>query len=197
LNLKYLGDALDHWKGSLFEYLANAGVLREFAVDPMASDLPEWTEADYSLFARLLRVDESRIIRHHVTLRDRPRYFAEITHTGDLFLDPDTGIATGRVTKRHISPLEVASLLEKPKDRLLVIYQHNARGMKTSARVDECLAGLGKGVGRIRWCSYESGTVAMLFLSKKVDRTRKVEEALKALLGRHADQRVRGEVCGA
>ena len=197
MNLKYLGDALDHWKGSLFEYLAKEGVLREFAVDPMASDLLPWTEVDYSLFARLLRIDKFRIIRHHVTLRDRPRYFAEITHTGDLFLDPDTGIATGRVTKRHISPLEVASLLEKPKDRLLVIYQHNARGMKMSARVDECLARLMRETDGFGWCSYESGTVAMLFLSQKADRASEVEAAFKTYLGRHAAQRVRGGMCKA
>src|SRR3990172_1779207 len=126
MNLKYLGDALDHWKGSLFEYLANARVMREFAVDPMASDLLEWTKTDYSLFARLLRIDESQLILHHVTLHDRPRYFREITHKGDLFFDPDTGIATGRVKNReqYIWPREIATLLDGSADRLLPVYQH-------------------------------------------------------------------------
>jgi len=41
MNLRYLGDALDHWKGSLFESLQQANILHDFAVDAMASD---WTD---------------------------------------------------------------------------------------------------------------------------------------------------------
>lgn len=192
MNLKYLGDALDHWKGSLFEYLSNAGVLRDFAVDPMASDLLEWTEADYVLFARLLRVNESQIIRHQNSLFDRPRYLAELTHEGDLFLDPDTGIATGYVKKeeQYVIPREVAMLLPESSDRLLAVYQH-VRAQKVSVRVDECLASLTKDICDFGWCSYESGTVAMVFLSGQPSRTRSVAETLRVLLGRHAVQRVR------
>lgn len=193
MNLKYLGDALDHWKGSLFEYLTNKEVLREFAIDPMASDLPEWTETDYSLFARLMRTDVSRLIRHQATLRDRPRYFAEIAHNGDLFLDPDTGVATGWVRNReqYVFPREIATLLDGSPNRLLAVYQH-VRAQKVSGRVDECLAKLVRDTGSFGWCSYESGTVAMLFLSQKAARASEVEAALKALLGRHAEQRIRG-----
>jgi len=192
LNLKYLGDALDHWKGSLFEYLANAGVLRQFAVDPMASDLLEWTEADYALFARLLRVNETQIIRHQISLFDRPRYFAEIIHKGDLFLDPDTGIATGHVNQeeQYIWPREVGFLLGEPADRLLGIYQH-VRAQRVSARADDCLDKLKEEIGGFGWCSYESGTVAMIFLSRRVDRTNKVVDALRGLLGSHAERRIR------
>ncbi len=75
MNLAFLGDALDHWKGSLFESLQKAGCLRHFAVDPMASDWAAWQSEDISLFARLLRVDESQIIRHKVSLSNRKQYF--------------------------------------------------------------------------------------------------------------------------
>lgn len=192
MNLRYLGDALDHWKGSLFEYLANVGVLREFAVDPMASDLLEWAEADYALFARLLRVNKSQIIRHKVRLSDRPRYFAEIIHQGDLFLDPDTGIATsgGGKAGQYIRPREVVSLLMDVPGRLLAVYQH-VRAQKVMARVDTCIATVAKDIENFGWCSYESGTVAMLFLSHQPDRTKDVGKALEGLLGRHAVQRVR------
>jgi len=54
LNLNFLGDALDHWKGSLFESLQEAQVLRDFAVDPMASDLGSWNSDDFLILARLL-----------------------------------------------------------------------------------------------------------------------------------------------
>lgn len=194
MNLKYLGDALDYWKGSLFEYLSNEGVLRKFAVDPMASDLLKWTQADFSLFARLLRIDEDQLVRHRVTLRNRFGYFNEITHKGDLFLDPDTGIATSRVTEKHILPLEIAALLDKSKDRLLAIYQHQAQGREMSTRVNECLDKLNNDIGRFGWCSYESGTVAMIFISRQPRRTQGVNLALQALLGRHAVKRVRAGV---
>jgi hypothetical protein len=41
MNLKYLGDTLDHWKGCLFEYLQAQCVLRDFAVDPMATEFQD------------------------------------------------------------------------------------------------------------------------------------------------------------
>lgn len=150
MNLRYLGDAFDHWKGSLFECLAGSGVLRAFVTDPMASDLYEWTEADYSVYARLLRIDVSLIIRHHVTLNDRPGYFREIAHNGDLFLDPDTGVATGRVQNRHqyLYPREIRMLLDGSNDRLLMVYQH-VRAQNVSRRVDDCLLHLKRDVGKI------------------------------------------------
>ena len=97
MNRKYLGDALDHWKGSVFESLQQRNALRDFAVDTMATDMNDWQSEDINVFARLLRISASQIIRHTVTLKTREKYFAEIEHSGDLFLDPDTGIQTGPV----------------------------------------------------------------------------------------------------
>jgi hypothetical protein len=94
MNLKYLGDALDHWKGSLFECLQFAEVLRDLAADPMAADQDQWSDADFSLYARLLHIRQEQVIRHKESLFSRDSYFAEIVHQGDLFLDPDTGVAT-------------------------------------------------------------------------------------------------------
>ena len=42
MNREYLGDALDHWKGSMLSNLQAAGLLHHLAVDMMASD--EWKE---------------------------------------------------------------------------------------------------------------------------------------------------------
>lgn len=54
-------------------------------------------------------------------LTSRNRYFAEIQHQGDLFLDPDTGIATGRVAhpEHYVRPREIWSLLLIPLYELL------------------------------------------------------------------------------
>ena len=149
MNLAFLGDALDHWKGSLFESLHKSGVLRNFAVDPMASDWAAWQPEDVSLFALLLRVDESKIVRHKVGLSNRKHYFDEIEHTGDLFLDPDTGIATGKVKRinQHVKPLEIERLL-RGSERLLAVYRHvraqsvfdtRRRGMQNPVRRNRLL----------------------------------------------------------
>src|SRR5213080_2708458 len=126
MNLSYLGDALDHWKGSLFEFLLARHLLHDFAVDPMASDLASWRDADYDIFADLLRVPRRRIICHSLNLTSRDQYFAEIRHGGDLFLDPDTGIATGKVARpeQYVQTRDIWSLLSNGTNRLVIVYQH-------------------------------------------------------------------------
>ena len=96
MNLRFLGDALDHWKGSLFELLQKTNQLHNFVVDPTAADWGSWQPEHVDAFARLLRIDRRQIILHNASLKDRTMYFNEIRSEGDLFLDPDTGIKTGR-----------------------------------------------------------------------------------------------------
>ena len=195
MNLMYLGDALDHWKGSLFEFLQAERLLRDFAVDPMATDGHLWRDADFALFARLLRVNPTQILHHKMPLTERAPYFTEIDHTGDLFLDPDTGIQTsgdGHAAK-YVKPHELAGLLRNQDTRIVAVYQH-VRAQRTSVRVDGCLRALAEVVAHIGWCSYESGTVAMLFLSQDRDRTTGIDEGFRRLLGRHAEDRVRSGV---
>lgn len=192
MNLEYLGDALDHWKGSLFEYLQAEGLLRGFAVDPMATDRDQWNEADFSLFARLLRIKRHQIIPHEASLLARAQYFGEIVHAGDVFLDPDTGIATSGSsrTAKYVRPRELATLLRSARGRVVAVYQH-VRAQKTCVRVDGCLAAVAKEIDAVGWCSYESPTVAMLFLCDEDMRTREIARALEELLGRNAERRVR------
>jgi hypothetical protein len=190
LNLRFLGDALDHWKGSLFESLQSARILRNFAVDPMASDLVSWRREDFRIFARLLHVWPTQIVQHVENLQKRSMYFAEISHQGDLFLDPDIGIATGRVKSEHVSPTEIRTFLDSPATRLLVVYQHVC-GQKASDRVDAVLTVLQKKIGRCSWASYESSTVAMLFLSRTPERTEEVIDHFRGVLGSHAKGKVR------
>ena len=193
MNLQFLGDALDHWKGSLFESLRKAQALRDFAADPMASDLKSWRPEDFKLFARLLRITPAQVIRHRVTLEERVKYFGELSHRGDLFLDPDTGVATRGVKGKarcYIMASEVGQLLDGSANRLLVIYQH-VRGQPVASRVDEVLDTLRHEIGGFSCCSYESGTVAMLFLARAPVRTAFVAEHFATLLGRHAARRIR------
>jgi hypothetical protein len=190
MNLTFLGDALDHWKGSLFESLTREGIFRNFAVDPMASDLPAWQPDDFRLFAELLRVDRSQIVEHQSTLSDRSTYFAEINHLGDLFLDPDTGVATGkrRPSQQHITASEIAGLLVP--DRVLVVYQH-VRARRVCDRVDAVCQVIRSQMSPCHWCSYESGTVALIFLARTAERISTVARHFSSLLGRHAVGRIR------
>ena len=82
MNLDYLGDALDHWKGSVFAFLQGEGALRNLAVDAMATDASPWNAGDFAVYARLLRVRDDQIIRHSFPLV-----------AGALAISPRWGIA--------------------------------------------------------------------------------------------------------
>lgn len=192
MNLCYLGDALDHWKGSLFEYLCSTHLLHDFAVDAMATDAADWQSADWQLLAKLLRVDRSQIVRHTRPLAgDRAGYFAEIAHAGDLFLDPDTGVATGKVSNRsqYVFATELHDLMQRGPERVLAVYQH-IRAKKTRDRLHEVIRVLQQTERSFSCCSYESGTVAMLFLSRDILRISGIYQEFGNLLGSHAERRI-------
>ena len=191
MNLAFLGDALDHWKGSLFGSLQQSNLLQNFAVDAMASDWTAWQPEDVSLFAHLLKIDKSQVIQHNVGLANRKVYFEEIEHTGDLFLDPDTGVATGKVKNisQYVTPSEIAQLLRE-SERLVVVYQH-VRAQAVSRRVNSVCQALSSAANECHWSSYESGTVAMMFLSRSRSRVTEVAEHFAGVLGRHAVGRIR------
>jgi hypothetical protein len=192
MNLRYLGDALDHWKGSLFERLQRASLLRSLAVDAMATDAEDWQPADFALFADLLRVEGRQILRHkHLLEIDRGGYFAEITHEGDLFLDPDTGIATGKVgvDSQYLFANEVHALLARQPGRVLAVYQH-IRAQKTRDRLQRVISSLKLPDQPFTCCSYESGTVAMLFFSRDAGRVDALYQHFLVSLGRHAPGRI-------
>jgi len=188
--LKYLGDALDHWKGSLFESLQNANVLRDFSVDPMCTDAEPWQSADFSLYARLLHIRAVQVIRHKHTLQNRKAYFAEISHQGDLFLDPDTGVSTSAANSQYLRPRELGQLLDLATQRMLVVYQH-IRTQNCAVRIDNVILALESQAGRFHWCSYESPSVALLFVSRS-PRPLEVAGHFKTMLGRHSGNRIRG-----
>jgi hypothetical protein len=191
MNLKFVGDALDYWKGAIFADLNSEKLIENFRVDRMATD--KWQPADLALFAHLLRIKESQLIFHEYDLRlERSQYFSEISPSGDLFLDPDTGIRTGAVRQpqQYLQPSELFGLLEANKNRLVVVYQH-VRAKKTSARLEGVLSTLQRAKRSTFFCSsYEAPTVALLFFSQNRDRTKPVHDYFCRLLGSHAAHRV-------
>jgi hypothetical protein len=190
VNLAYLGDALDHWKGSLFSHLAEDGVISELKADPMLTDPDDWLLGDFFLYARLLKIDSDDVIRHERSLaRNRGGYFAEIPKGGDVFLDPDVGLATGRVRHphRYVEPADVMRLLFNGPNRVVAVYQH-VRAQTAFARLAVVTARLPYGC---EWTTYESGTVAMIFVSLAAGRIEKIDSSFRRLLGRHSAKRVR------
>jgi hypothetical protein len=192
MNLRYLGDALDHWKGSLFEHLQNAKLFRDLAVDAMSSDAEDWQATDWQLFAKLLRVKDAQVVQHTRSLAvDRSGYFQEIAHRGDLFLDPDTGIATSKVgnASQYLFAAELHGLLGREPERIVAVYQH-IRAQKTRDRLQNVITSLKLPESPFSCCSYESGTVAMLFLSRSENRVDGIYQDFESLLGSHAARRI-------
>jgi hypothetical protein len=171
MNLLYLGDALDHWKGSLFEGLQRAELLNEFRIDAMSTDSDMWNAGHYNLYSHLLRIEPTQLIQHTERLENREAYFKEVPRSGDLFLDPDTGVASCEVRKKtqYLFPHEIHDLLSDDDKRVLIVYQH-VRAQSVSARVYNVMTALTQTPGSFWSCSYQSATVAMLFLSRNNER---------------------------
>ncbi len=193
MNLRFLGDAFDHWKGSIFSHLVQRKLLFGLRVDPMATDQADWTELDYSTYSQLLRVENSSLVEHRSNLQDdRHEYIQETLHTkGDLFLDPDTGISTNdRPGIEHLKASELKAILDDSRDRLTMVYQHNSRGPGIHHRVDQVMTHLSKHGVEFHALAYESTSVAMLFFSSSTARLSAIARFYNQLLGRHAGRRV-------
>src|SRR5207248_2465044 len=124
-------------------------LLTGLAVDPMAADAADWTSCDWELFRNLLRLAPSQILQHKFSLlTQRQQYLREIAHISDLFLDPDTGVATGQVGKvsRYIRPIEIHTLLGLHPSRVVAVYQH-IRAVSTHRRLDQIMLALGEVAG--------------------------------------------------
>ena len=163
----HLGDALDHWKGSLLESLREAHLLTDpFWVDAMVSDHP-WRNDEFAVYSNLLRVETQQIIAHKFPLmprQNRREYFSEIIERGpgDVFLDPDTGIARESKGKKHVTITEIDGLLRARPGQLVIVYQHKWHDTITSTCSDLIMELCGI-CASVQWCSYESTEAAMLF----------------------------------
>jgi len=196
MNLRFLGDALDHWKGSVFEGLQNSNVLKDFHVDAMASDIEKWGAEDWSLYAKLLRVENSHIVGHETTLDriQREKYFKEIPRSGDLFLDPDTGImppSRGNI-RQYLKHEELFSIMNHEQQRIVAVYQHGNRNLTMRSRVENIFKLLHLDQPNCKYCSYYTSNAALLFLSFQRYRIKAVSSYFWEFLGSHADNRIYG-----
>jgi len=173
MNLNHLGDAFDFWKGGILEPL-NCN-LNNLHVLPMFTDenVPcTWTEDHLQHYAQLLRIhDIERILKKEVPFNRTGRgdYFQDVNGELDLFIDPDIGIepqSGGDV--KHIKLEELAMLLRKNPQRVLLVYQHSnpkkdwLEDVLVRVRDSRPLNGC-------ECFAYQAGRVAMIFISSRAN----------------------------
>ena len=196
MKLGYLGDASDHWKGSLHEHLRRDGLLRDLHAIGMFADGP-WAPMAVEAYARLLRLaGAGSVVDAHTAVPSgklRHGYFttlgAAVPADADLFIDPDTGIREPWTTsKAHVSVSELGAVLVG--DRILMVFDEgHDRRIEKSQHVCT-LAGALVGL-RAHAVAYESGRgVTMFFVSRSAPRMEALLGSLTALLGPAASRRV-------
>lgn len=187
VNQRHLGDALDHWKGSVIGLLDAA--LRDVHVIPMFTDedpVASWSEAHLRLYARLLRVPRDRIMHSHTPFcaSNRADYFStlRLSANADAFLDPDNGIAPeGGGHSKHVRPNELATLLPVDSRRIVMVYQHSFR---THDYVEVSLRRVvdSRSVVGTAAFAYHAGAVAMIFASRCRPRLIEIHKAMTRVL---------------
>ena len=196
MKLGYLGDASDHWKGSLHEHLRSRARLKNLHAVGMFADGP-WGLSAVEAYARLLRLPGAHAVLDAnlpmPRVKGRAAYFSNVLRTvppdADLLVDPDTGIKNGATgSTAHISVAELAALLG-PTRVLMVFDESHDRRIDKSAHVRGLAAALVDLGTRVVACESGRG-VTMFFISKHPTRTAQIDESLCALLGPAAKQRV-------
>jgi hypothetical protein len=190
VNSKFLGDALDHWKGSLIQFLSDKKLIKDLVVEPMITDGRPWSKSDTETYRRLLRLEPSNQIFHSQSTFSgkRDEYFDLLPETTDLFLDPDTGIATGSAGREHVKTSELRRLLAN-SDRVLMVYQHSARG-SFHERLGEITGTVSRDIPNVYCSTYACGRVAVFFLSLNRVRIEGICKALKEHLRGTAESRI-------
>lgn len=190
MNSKFLGDALDHWKGSLISFLSAKRLVENIVVEPMITDDRPWPNEDLETYGRLLKIDSSSQICHGQSTFSgkREEYFDSLPQDTDIFLDPDTGIATGSAGREHVKVTELGKLLAN-SDRVLIVYQHSARG-SFHERLLEIRDRVSRDIPNVHCTVYECGRVAIFFISLDRARIQEIHNALREYLRGTAENRV-------
>lgn len=190
MNSEYLGDAFDHWKGSLISILLSKGLIRNVLVEPMITDAQPWDIADVETYKRLLSLGAGCTICHGGSTfsGNRESYFGGIPQHEDIFLDPDTGMGTDNATRKHVKVTEIERLIGQ-SHRLVMVYQHSNRGDFTE-RLSALRTTVTDMRSEIHCIVYQCGRVAMFFISRDKGRLDEIEKALREHLCGTAEWRV-------
>lgn len=193
MQAKFLGDALDIWKGRMIRLLTDGDPTRTTCVVPMRTDA-SWSSKQVTTYATLLAIERRDVIamNHRYTWAEREQYFSTVIsdlkdrESCDVFLDPDTGLAPTRGSRAHASYASVGRLVNQDSGRLVIVYQHRRRSSGwLRALVDEASSAVGVSV-----CGYDGGSAAAVCFARRARRISDVARRLQDLLGPSAAQRV-------
>ena len=180
---KYLGDALDFWKGAMLEAVGHRAGL---CVAAMITDKKAWNHEEAATYADLLGVPTGHIELRYFDCKSRQAYFQNLGKRNgrrDYFLDPDIGLDAGLAKKKmkkgkadaqHVTLGDVRQLLSDTN--VVAVYQHSRHEknwLNKSARLFRALHRVG--------C--ECTHVGMLFVTHSKERAREVHGALEHRLG--------------
>jgi hypothetical protein len=187
MNIRHLGDALDHWKGNMFRWLGPA--LRDLHVVPMFTDAEPattWDEPTLLCFSQLLAVPAHRIMHADRRFRraTRTAYFEglhSLSPACDIFFDPDNGIApAGRANELHVTAAELAAFIPPASDRLLLVYQHSSRVKGYVRSKLEALSTVPELHG-VKCIGYWAGSAAMVLMTQSESRIRDVRKIMASV----------------
>ncbi len=193
----HLGDALDHWKGSIIQRLLVAKpkpLLKDITIVPMITDPALWKGNKRLVYSRLLIVKAESVSvleRGKEIFNDRRNeYFSKIPSSGDLFLDPDTGVSRWRSTSKHeyVALGEIEGLLEADttKNRVIMVYHHAGRaGKQFFIQRVETLKGIARDnitKHNLYATTYNCTQAAMFFFSYNKNRIKAIETYRKTIL---------------
>jgi hypothetical protein len=173
---RWLGDALDFWKGAFVGILrASSTPLWAVKVLPMFTDAG-WTIAEIETYAAILGVPVDALVStSQLTKGNRSSYLTAVRDlSADVLVDPDTGISTDNKPKpSHVTASEVFAMLTR--DNVVVVYQHRPRWSTAGwlARYAQLLTATGAVA-----VSYESAQVGMLFATRSTVREAGVRQVL-------------------
>lgn len=186
MNLRHLGDAFDHWKGTMLEITCPKGA----RIVPMFTDENRWNRKQLEAYARLLRVSSKDVLHSETRFSNGSRgtYF-DIPESGDLFLDPDVGICTNaRPKKEHIAPSEIAAILLVSRPRILLIYQNKWQRKTMRETLNMVLST--ERLEKFYRFGFDAGQVGIIFISCDRKRIVKAMERVQSWLGPVAPNRI-------
>ena len=187
MKLEYLGNEFDQMKGAVLGELQQKGLLNGLIVDSMAGYDEPWAHSDLERYADFLCLrGPEQIARHGKqwayqkpwNTRKRSLYFAELNrHAGqDFFLDPDVGVTTSKVTREHVKPCEVLSLVQN--ENVVAVYQHRPHS-SFEDRLAKVVEALQQFRPSVECLAYMERRAAMLFLAARPLRLDNIADCLE------------------
>ncbi len=123
MHMQYFGDSYDIVKLSFISWLRHFG---EWSVHPMLTE-----EVDQRDIQSLERFLGARVISKHVltATTDRQVYFSCATYTGNLFIDPDTGLrlksTNGKGAPKYLFSAELAQITSSRPNALTLVFDQS------------------------------------------------------------------------